>query len=54
MILPSADAQHVATFNAADDESRQSDFRRATWDWIVPTPLWDCPSTLVEEIYYYR
>jgi hypothetical protein len=56
VLQPADDAHYVATFNAADDEAVVNLVPNAqAWAWIVANaPLWDCPSTLVEEIYYYR
>lgn len=56
-ILDPADYEHyVANFNAMENEPVVNLIPNAkSWDWIVENaPLFDCPSSRLEEIYYYR
>ncbi|MBN1853168.1 MAG: hypothetical protein JW829_10610 [Pirellulales bacterium] len=56
-ILDPADyACYVKKFNRMEDEPVVNQIPNPqAWDWIVANaPLFDCPSTRFEEIYYYR
>jgi hypothetical protein len=56
-ILRTVDYEHyVLKFNAAEPEGVVNLIPNAdAWRWIAANaPRWDCPSALVEEIYYFR
>ena len=56
ILAPDDFSRYVQRFNANDDEDVINLVpNSAAWDWMVrEIPLFECPSTQVEEIYYFR
>jgi len=56
VLNPSSYAHHIARFNSIEDENVTNFISNAkSWDWLVTNiPLFDCPDSEVEEIYYFR
>jgi len=56
VLKPDAFAQQVASFNAMEDENRVNLVSNAdSWNWLqARIPFFECSSSEVQEIYYYR
>jgi mannosylglycerate hydrolase MGH1-like protein/glycosyl hydrolase family 65 len=56
ILIPDSFSHHVKRFNANDSEQVVNLISNAeSWEWIIEqAPLFDCPSGMMEEIYYYR
>jgi hypothetical protein len=56
VLSPDVFAHHVSRFNSMEDENVTNFISNAqSWDWMQKEiPIFECPDTEVEEIYYFR